>query len=101
MGGVDKARVAAVIEAASRGSKYYANAQARERQLSERVVAMKASVGNLPASALGALQRKMDAFCAREEGRRALCSVVVHVDFDAFFAACAELGNDSLRGKPL
>lgn len=100
MGAADPARVAAIIEASSRGSKFHANAQAREQQLTERIAALKAEVGRLPASAMAAFARKMELFCAREEERRDLSRVVVHVDFDAFFCSCAELSDPTLRGTP-
>lgn len=100
MGAADPAHIAAVIEAASKGSKYYANAQAREQQLEEKIHAMKAAVARLPSSAMLAFSKKMEAYCMREEERRDLTSVFVHVDFDAFFCSVSELADPTLRGTP-
>ena len=84
MGGVDKARVARVVEKLSAGSKYHANALARDARLAEKAARIKAELRALPASALAAFERELAAAAALAEARRDLTRIVCVVDMDAF-----------------
>lgn len=99
MAGVDKAHVARVVEEASKGSKYYENAQKRDAQLCARIATIRDELARTPAAQIRALEQGMQAYAARQRAGAALSKVVVVVDMDAFYAAVSELHDPTLRGK--
>lgn len=100
MAGVDKQHVAEVVERMSKGSKYYANAQAKEAALMARIAEMKASVARMPTAELQRLEAQMTAEMARIEASRQLTRAWAVVDMDMFFAAVELRDNPALQGVP-
>jgi nucleotidyltransferase/DNA polymerase involved in DNA repair len=96
----DKERIQKLVEESSKGSKYYANALARDEALQARVDQLKEAVARTPATKLHAFEEAMNAFASRVEAHRSLCQVHCCVDMDQFFAAVEALDNPALVGKP-
>jgi len=96
----DKERIQKIVEEASKGSKYHANALARDEALQARVDQLKEAVARTPAAELHAFEEAMNAFASRVEAHRSLCQVHCCVDMDQFFAAVEALDNPALVGKP-
>jgi nucleotidyltransferase/DNA polymerase involved in DNA repair len=94
----EKKRIAKIIEEASKGSKYYERAKQQDAALESRVKALRDEVARTPAAVLESYERQMRSFAAKLEASRDLSQIWVVVDMDAFYAACEELSDPSLKG---
>jgi DNA polymerase kappa len=93
-------QVSEIIYNASKGSKYFNNEEARDKNLTqkiERILAMKKQLEKLD---LASDRRKADEYIAELELSRDLSQVVVHIDCDAFYAAVEELDRPELKDVP-
>lgn len=107
MQSVDKARIEAIIESASRGSTFYVNEQRKAAQRQKRVEAMleksrlyTANILSNPAR-LRELEGKVRHLEAEIETTRDLTRTFVHMDMDMFYAAVEEKKDPTLRTVPL
>lgn len=102
--GVDQKKVSEIIYNASKGSKYFNNEEARDRNLTvkiNRILAKKRELERIEAQ--GGLRgelRKADDYIAELELGRDLSQAVVHIDCDAFYAAVEELDRPELKDVP-
>ncbi|RYY32191.1 DNA polymerase IV, partial [archaeon] len=100
MVGVDKAHVARIVEEASKGSKYYENAQAREAALMLRIQKLKEQVARVSAFDMKAMDAAMTSYFTEVEAQQVINRVWVVVDMDQFFAAVAMRDDPTLRDIP-
>lgn len=106
MGGVDKARVEAVINDLSRGTPFFVNEQRKAQQRQRRIDAMLAKCreyddeAKFPEVDRRRIARDVAALEKSLECRQVL-GVFVHVDMDMFFAAVEEKLNPALRDVPM
>ncbi|KAH9826888.1 DNA polymerase kappa [Teratosphaeria destructans] len=102
--GVDQKKVSEIIYNASKGSKYFNNEENKDKTLTvkiNRILAKKHELQRIEAA--GGLKHEMkkaDDYIAELEYGRDLSQVVVHIDCDAFYAACEELDRPELRDVP-
>ncbi|CAG9464882.1 unnamed protein product [Pedinophyceae sp. YPF-701] len=101
MGGVDKERVKRVVYELSKGSAHFAQEQRKQRDADARAARLRAELDALTPAALAASERATDARLVELEASRDLTRCWFHVDMDAFFAACEEQADPSLRGIPM
>jgi DNA polymerase kappa len=97
---VDQQKVAAIIFNASKGSKFFANEQVRDRALSEKIVRLLRRRDELMKTDLSHATRKADEYMASLELGRDLSQAIVHMDCDAFYAAVEELDRPDLKNVP-
>ncbi|KAI9862385.1 MAG: hypothetical protein M1824_001378 [Vezdaea acicularis] len=98
---VDQSKVSEVIYNASKGSKYFNNEVVRDKNLTqkiERILAKKQELENLD---LAFDLRKADEYIEELELTRDLSQHIVHIDCDAFYAACEELERPELKDVPM
>ncbi|KAF2814636.1 DNA-directed polymeras-like protein kappa [Mytilinidion resinicola] len=98
---VDQQKVSNIIYNASKGSKFFNNEEAKDRNLTEkinRILARKRQVERLD---LASDQRRADDYITELELGRDLTQTVVHIDCDAFYAAVEELDRPELRDVPM
>ncbi|KFY95723.1 hypothetical protein V498_03165 [Pseudogymnoascus sp. VKM F-4517 (FW-2822)] len=97
---VDQRKVSDIIYDASKGSKFFAHEENRDKLLTvkiERILEKKARLEKLN---LTRDQKKADEYVAELELSRDLSQTVVHVDCDAFYAAVEELDRPELKQVP-
>ena len=103
MGGVDKAKVAAVVHAMSEGSKFYENEERRDTRIQRRIEAKRRRWESLRpgrgdmAGAEAVVSREL----AAHEAGRDLSRVWAVIDMDQFFAAVEERDRPELAGRPM
>lgn len=90
-----------IIYQASKGSKFFAREEERDRILTARIERLRAEKTRLERQDLSAELRRADEYIAQLERSRDLSQIVVHVDCDAFFAAVEELERPELRDVPM
>lgn len=93
-------QVSDIIYDASKGSKFFAHEENRDKLLTvkiERILEKKARLEKLN---LTRDQKKADEYVAELELSRDLSQTVVHVDCDAFYAAVEELDRPELKRVP-
>jgi len=98
---VDQQKVAEIIFNASKGSKFFANEAAKDKQLTEKINRTLARKRQLDKLDLSSDLRRADEYIAELEAGRDLSQVVVHVDCDAFYAAVEELDRPELKDVPM
>ncbi|KAF2273724.1 DNA polymerase kappa [Westerdykella ornata] len=98
---VDQKKVAEIIYNASKGSKFFNNEEARDRNLTEKINRILAKKHQLEKLDLSHELRKADEYIAELEMSRDLSQVVVHIDCDAFYAAVEELDRPELKDVPM
>lgn len=72
-----------------------------QAKVTERIASMKALQSQLSEAALLNRERELQPLLAQLEARRDLSQVWLHVDMDAFFAACEERDNPELKKIPV
>ncbi|KAG4430581.1 hypothetical protein IFR05_013942 [Cadophora sp. M221] len=97
---VDQQKVSEVIYNASKGSKYFNNEEARDKNLTQKIERILDKKKQLEKLDLASDRRKADDYIAELELSRDLSQVVVHIDCDAFYAAVEELDRPELKGLP-
>lgn len=98
---VDQKKVAEIIYEASKGSKYFNNAEAKDKNLTvkiERILKLKAQLDKLD---LKHDLRRADAYITEQELSRDLSQYIVHIDCDAFYAAVEEIDRPELKEVPM
>jgi DNA polymerase kappa len=98
---VDQKKVSEIIYNASKGSKFFNNEEARDRNLTEKINRILARKRQLDKLDLSHELRKADEYIAELELSRDLSQIVVHIDCDAFYAAVEELDRPELRDVPM
>lgn len=97
---VDQKKVSEIIYEASKGSKFFNNEEAKDKNLTikiERILRLKAQLEKID---LKSDLRRADEYIASVELARDLSQTVVHVDCDAFYAAVELLDHPELRDVP-
>ncbi|KAJ4514699.1 hypothetical protein HRR75_004063 [Exophiala dermatitidis] len=98
---VDQKRVSEIIYEASKGSKFFNNEEAKDKNLTtkiERILKHKAQLEKLD---LKSDLRRADDYIASLELSRDLSQYVVHIDCDAFYAAVEEIDRPELKNVPM
>ncbi|KAL5115956.1 hypothetical protein ACEQ8H_006178 [Pleosporales sp. CAS-2024a] len=98
---VDQRKVSEIIYNASRGSKFFTNEEAKDRNLTEKIEKILAKRRHLEKLDLTLDLRRADDYIAELELSRDLSQVVVHIDCDAFYAAVEELHRPELKHVPM
>ncbi|CAK4029083.1 DNA polymerase kappa [Lecanosticta acicola] len=102
--GVDQKRVSEIIYNASKGSKYFTNEEAKDKNLTvkiNRILAKKRELERIEAQ--GGLKndmKKADDYITQLESSRDLSQYIIHCDCDAFYAAVEELDRPELKELP-
>lgn len=97
---VDQKKVSEIIYEASKGSKFFNNEEAKDKNLTlkiDRILKLKAQLEKVD---LKSDLRRADEYITTLELARDLSQTVVHVDCDAFYAAVEELDRPELRDVP-
>ncbi|EXJ96031.1 DNA polymerase kappa subunit [Capronia coronata CBS 617.96] len=98
---VDQKKVSEIIYEASKGSKFFSNEEAKDKNLTtkiERILRQKAQLEKID---LRADLRRADDYIASLELSRDLSQYVVHIDCDAFYAAVEEIDRPELKNVPM
>ncbi|KAH8698099.1 DNA-directed polymerase-like protein kappa [Phaeosphaeriaceae sp. PMI808] len=98
---VDQQKVAEVIYNASKGSKFFSNEEAKDKNLTEKITRILAKRRQLEKLDLSADLRRADDYIAELELGRDLSQAIVHIDCDAFYAAVEELDRPELKEVPM
>ncbi|KAL3421374.1 impB/mucB/samB family protein [Phlyctema vagabunda] len=98
---VDQQKVVSeIIYNASKGSKYFSNEESRDKNLTKKIEKILGRKSQLEKLDLAHDRRKADDYIAELELSRDLSQTVVHIDCDAFYAACEELDRPELKDLP-
>ena len=98
---VDQKKVSEIIYEASKGSKFFNNEEAKDKNLTqkiERILKLKAQLDKID---LKHDLRRADDYIAELELSRDLSQYVVHIDCDAFYAAVEEIDRPELKNVPM
>ncbi|BGP25712.1 hypothetical protein JCM10295v2_004645 [Rhodotorula toruloides] len=87
-----------IIFEASKGSKYFNDQQRRDKELEIKVNRIKGILASKELTAKGDEEQKVDAILEELAEKRELSRVIALIDADAFYAACHELEDPSLKG---
>lgn len=93
-------QVSDIIYDASKGSKFFAHEENRDKNLTVKIEKILEKKGRLEKLNLTRDQKKADEYVAELELSRDLSQTVVHVDCDAFYAAVEELDRPELKQVP-
>ncbi|KAF1365960.1 DNA-directed polymeras-like protein kappa [Lizonia empirigonia] len=98
---VDQQKVSEIIYNASKGSKFFNNEEAKDKNLTEKIARILAKKSQLEKLDLSSDLRRADDYIAELELSRDLSQTVVHLDCDAFYAAVEELDRPELKEVPM
>ncbi|KAF1834485.1 DNA polymerase kappa [Decorospora gaudefroyi] len=98
---VDQTKVSEIIYNASKGSKFFNNEEAKDKNLTEKISKVLAKRRQLEQLDLTSDLRRADDYIAELELGRDLSQVIVHLDCDAFYAAVEELDRPELKDVPM
>ena len=101
MVGLDKEKINQVIEAASKGSKFYAKKQADQARIDRQVESMRQALASLADTQLERARKEADRVVAQLRADRDLSRTIVHVDMDMFYAAVEMKDNPRLANIPM
>ena len=101
MEGLDKAKINQIILEASKGSSYYQNELKKEQKASERIAKLLEDLKKITTMEKLAAEREAEKDVIELEVSRDLCSIIVHVDMDAFYAAVEMRDDPKLRTVPM
>ncbi|EUC35013.1 hypothetical protein COCCADRAFT_35462 [Bipolaris zeicola 26-R-13] len=97
---VDQSKVSDIIYNASKGSKFFNNEEAKDKNLTDKIEKILAKRRHLEKVDLTSDLRRADDYIAELELGRDLTQIIVHLDCDAFFAAVEELDRPELKDVP-
>ncbi|KLU88671.1 DNA polymerase kappa [Magnaporthiopsis poae ATCC 64411] len=97
---VDQSKVSEIIYNASKGSKFFAREAERDRELTEKIERITQKKAHLDTLDLSRDVRVADAWIMERELGRDLSQYIVHIDADAFYAACEQLDRPELADIP-
>ncbi|CAG0879023.1 unnamed protein product [Cyprideis torosa] len=97
MNGLDKARINALIEEVSKGSKFYLHKQKMQAKIDARVRSMLLEKQRFTPGQIQDAQKKCALLIRSMEDSRDLSRTIVHIDMDAFYAAVEMRDNPSLK----
>ena len=97
---VDQKKVSEIIYEVSKGSKFFNNEQAKDRQLTEKIDRTLSRKRQLEKFDLTQDLRRADEYISSLELSRDLSQTIVHIDCDAFYAAVEELDRPELKNVP-
>ncbi|KFX96986.1 hypothetical protein O988_05067 [Pseudogymnoascus sp. VKM F-3808] len=97
---VDQKKVSDIIYDASKGSKFFAHEENRDKLLTVKIEKILEKKSRLEKLNLTRDQKKADEYVAELELSRDLSQTIVHVDCDAFYAAVEELDRPELKLVP-
>ena len=97
---VDQKKVTEIIYRVSKGSKFFNNEQAKDRQLTEKIDRILSRKRQLEKFDLTLDLRRADEYVSSLELSRDLSQTIVHIDCDAFYAAVEELDRPELKNIP-
>ena len=101
MVGLDKEKINQAIEAASKGSKFYAKKQADQARIDRQVESMRQALASLADTQLERARKEADRVVAQLRADRDLSRTIVHVDMDMFYAAVEMKDNPRLANIPM
>ncbi|RMD44230.1 hypothetical protein DV735_g924, partial [Chaetothyriales sp. CBS 134920] len=99
--GVDLKKVSEIIYQASKGSKFFNNEQAKDKNLTVKIDSILKLKAQLDKIDLKHDLRRADDYLAQLELSRDLSQHIVHIDCDAFYAAVEEIGRPELKNVPM
>ncbi len=85
----------------SQDSPHFANEARKQQQTDKRVAALRAQAAALSPNTIARLAEGADQRISQLEMSRDLSRIWLHCDMDAFFAACEEQADPSLKDKPM
>lgn len=97
---VDQKKVSEIIYEASKGSKYFNNEEAKDKNLTIKINRILAKKRQLDKLDLTHDLRKADEYVQKLELSRDLTQTIIHIDCDAFYAAVEELDRPELKDVP-
>ncbi|KAL8417882.1 hypothetical protein RB594_001485 [Gaeumannomyces avenae] len=97
---VDQSKISEIIYNASKGSKYFAREAERDQILTEKIERINQKKAHLDTLDLSRDVRVADSWIAERELCRDLSQYIVHIDADAFYAACELLDRPELADVP-
>lgn len=102
MKGLDKEKINAIIEEASRNSPFYQHVQRKEARIDQQVDKMLRKWANVTESQKEAAFKMMEKNRVEYERQaKDLSQIICHVDMDMFFAAVEMKDKPHLRDKPI
>jgi DNA polymerase kappa len=97
---IDYRQVSEIIYNASKGSKFFNNEEARDKNLTQKIERILDKKKQLEKLDLASDRRKADSYLTELELTRDLSQTIVHIDCDAFYAAVEELDRPELKDVP-
>lgn len=101
MHGLDKEKINKIIYEASKGSKFYENELAKEKQVQERIQRQTERLQSCSKDDFAEAKLQADKIVMELEQTRDLSRTIIHIDMDAFYAAVEMRDDPSLRDKPM
>ncbi|GAA5889549.1 hypothetical protein JCM6882_007067 [Rhodosporidiobolus microsporus] len=88
-----------IIYEASKGSKYFNDQERRDKELEVKTARLKRLLAEKEATADGREEEKVDRILEQLEEKRDMSRVIALIDADAFYAACHQRVDPTLKGK--
>lgn len=101
MTGLDKNKINAIIEEASKGSKFYAAKIKSQERIDAQLQKIKSDLAKITEDQLKRAEKDMDALAAHYRESRDLSRTIVHVDMDMYYAAVEMLDYPKLKSVPM
>ena len=101
MAGVDQERVKAVVKELTRGGQHHREESRKDANTEESIAKMKEMYASLSATRIREIEGSVRCRIAEMEVQRDLSRTWIHVDMDAFFAACHTLERPELASVPM
>ncbi|KAI9144034.1 hypothetical protein BKA69DRAFT_1057838 [Paraphysoderma sedebokerense] len=98
---VDKEKVNAIINEASKGSLFFKNEERKSFELKSKLAFLETESKKLRSQSLHHELKIVDNKLIELECHRDLSRVIVHIDMDAFYASVEERECPELKGKPM